>query len=453
MCVLGLAAFAIIMVLAGSACAFQDEPPHWIFPPPQVIREDQEWTFDVSPYFWTDPANHTYMYRDSHPGIYTNPLTGVMTWTPTDEDRGDHFFIVTVTEDAGIVDMMELKITVEVEPGLLTFGEIPHFTLTQDVPFSWQVPILERDTWEEWGEVRLFNDHEELFTVDNQTGMVDFTPQNRHVGEWTVTFYLTVDGYTHQKASMHLTIVNRNDRPTLVPITNKVVKEGEPVNIDLHARDPDLNPRLGEPSMRVDPEEVLTFRTTLPHHSNFERSGQMTWIPTDADAKQGSIIVRFDVRDRSGQGDAMTTTFLVTDVEHPPKVQIIGIVEGQKIDSDRKIQLRGALLDEFDDPIEGCSYRWYAGIELIGDTQDLTWRVEGRGQVPIRLVVIDPEGQEFDHVVNVTIRVVTNGHPDIWYYIGLALPFIMVFVTVGVITFLVALWHRRKGYRPKVYNR
>jgi hypothetical protein len=342
---------------------------------------------------------------------------------------------------------VELKITVESEPSLPPPVEIPHFTLTQDVPFRYQVPMHQLEDWRQMAPVDLYNDHQELFVVDSQTGIVDYTPLNEHVGEWTVTFYMMAYDYIVEMARMDITVVNRNDRPVMDPMFGRIVTEGEPVWIDLRAHDPDLEPRLVSSGMRVDPEESLTFRSSLPHPQSFERTGQMTWVPTDADAKKGRVEVYFDVRDQSLQGDAINVTFHVVDVNHPPMMQIIGIVEGQKISPGKKITLRGSAYDVDTGDVDAFSYQWYAGTRPIGETQEIKWKVKGRGHVPIKLVVIDSEGQESQLVINITVVSVPICPSGYYYWLTIivciALPLVMV-VAVSTVVFN---HNKGKGHR------
>jgi hypothetical protein len=208
-----------------------------------------------------------------------------------------------------------------------------------------------------------------------------------------------------------------------------------------------MDPRLADPAKRVDPAEALMYRTSLPHPPSFERTGEMTWVPTDEDAKRGYVTVYFDVRDHTLHGDAARVTFHVKDVTFPPAIQIVGIVEGQKVDVGKKITLRGMARDADGKPMDDCPYRWYAGTTLIGDTQEITWRTEGRGTTPIKLVVVDREGNSWELVMNITLRNVTNGHLPVWHLIGDALPCIVVFTAVGLTTLLASLWLREKEVR------
>jgi hypothetical protein len=122
-------------------------------------------------------------------------------------------------------------------------------------------------------------------------------------------------------------------------------------------------------------------------------------------------------------------------------IQIIGIVEGQKIAEGKKITLRGSAHGTDGSGPEDLTYSWYAGTTLIGQTQDITWKVRGSGHTPIRLLVEDRHGNEADLVINITVRdVITGCGPTTW---DICLPFVAIGVVVTcVVAFSIIAFYR-----------
>jgi hypothetical protein len=147
------------------------------------------------------------------------------------------------------------------------------------------------------------------------------------------------------------------------------------------------------------------------------------------------MVVRITVVDASSETATVDVTFAITGVnDAPEKLNIIGIVEGQKIDEGKKITLRGTAQD-IDDDADKLVYRWYAGTTLIGQTQDITWKVKGKGTTPIRLVVADAEQAETEMAVNITVKEVSDGP---------GFQTVLAVLAVGIIATLAIVDRRRR---------
>ncbi|UCC92612.1 MAG: tandem-95 repeat protein [Thermoplasmata archaeon] len=418
-----------------------NDPPEIRYIDPQVITEDEPWSFDVSTYV-DDPDlllpeefRDRITYRDDTTKLDTNVETGVITWTPTNDDVGDHFFTITVTDTKGRSDQQEIKITVENAPDAPVPGLIGKQNLVQGRDYEFTVPVTDEDMDAPGvNEVLTFQSNQpDLFTIDAATGRIDFTPDNEHVGAWTVTITITDSFGLSASVEVIFDIENENDKPTIEYIPAQQLTEDVPFSLQIVADDPDMDERLldGE---QVDPDEQLTYRTNNTRVL-IDNDGLLTFTPTNDDAKHRTMVVRITVVDASSETATVDVTFAITGVNDPPeKLQIIGIVEGQKIDAGKKITLRGSALD-IDDDADKLVYRWYAGTTLIGQTQDITWKVKGKGNTPIKLVVADAEQAETELAMNITIREVDEGP-----------GFEMVFVVaaIGIIAILAIVDRRRR---------
>ena len=430
------AALALMVTVTDGAPA-SDGLPHIDYIEPQMAREGVQFTLDVSSYVNWNTSHGNLTYFDYSPLFDIDPINGLIEWVPTNQDGGDHMFVIGIRDVEGRESMINIKITVEDGYPYLP-PQLPRLLMaTQDVPFRFGFSGYFFE-----GPIVFTNDPLDLFVIDPRTGTVEFTPQNRHVGEWNVTitahdgFGLSISRVTTIK------VVNRNDIPTLDRLPDEVVREGEPVDITLTAHDPDMVPRLKGNGVRVDPAEFLTYRTTLPHPDSFGRDGKMTWVPNDEDAKQGMVTVYYDVTDHSGHGDAFSVTYHVKEMADPPVIGIIGIIEGQKLTEGMKVQLRGSATDGAGDPMENVTYRWYTGTTLIGQTPEILWKVKGHRNTQVRLLVEDQEGREAEEVVNVTIKNVEYGEP----LFPVEMCYAFVLASVIILTAMsLSFWYLSKG--------
>jgi hypothetical protein len=387
-----------------------NDPPVFEYIPPQVINEDEEWTFDVSQYV-SDPDlllpeefRDRLTFRDDTTKLDTNVETGVITWTPTNDDVDEHFFTITVTDTKGRSDQQEIKITVENTPDAPEPGIIGKQNLVQGRDYEFTIPVTDEDMDAEGVvEVLTFqSDQPDLFTIDPTTGRIDFTPDNEHVGTWTVKITITDSFGLSAEVDVIFDVENENDKPNIEYIPAQQLTEDVPFELQIMASDPDMETRLIDDE-QVDPDERLTYRTNNTRVS-IDNNGLLTFTPTNDDAKLRTMVVRITVVDASSETATVDVTLAITGVNDAPEsLQIIGLVEGQKIDEGKKITLRGTAVD-IDDTPDKLVYRWYAGTTLIGQTQDITWKVKGKGTTEIRLVVADAEQAETEISMNVTIN-------------------------------------------------
>jgi len=119
-------------------------------------------------------------------------------------------------------------------------------------------------------------------------------------------------------------------------------------------------------------------------------------------------------------------------------VEIEGIIEGQRLQEGQKVQLRGMATDTDGKVVENVNYLWYAGTTLIGQTQDIVWRVRGSKNTPIKLLVQDPDGHEAERVVNVTIRPNTEG--DSLFLIETCYAFVLALAII-VTALALSFWY------------
>ena len=120
-------------------------------------------------------------------------------------------------------------------------------------------------------------------------------------------------------------------------------------------------------------------------------------------------------------------------------VEIIGIIDGQKLVEGKRVQMRGVVTDAGGGQVDDLVYRWYCGTTLIGQTPDIMWRVKGPKLSQVKLVVEDPEGREAERIVNVTIRPYPTSHNDnpidLCFVIGVLIPIIAVILALAFLAF------------------
>jgi hypothetical protein len=395
-----------------------NDPPVLKYIEPQTAYEDEEFTLDISTYVedpdlllppeYRDRMN----YRDDTTKLDTNVETGLITWTPENDDVGELFFTVTVTDSKGRSDSKEVKITVMNTNDAPEIGIVGKQNLVQGRAYAFNIPVTDDDLeLDDSDEVLTWtNDKQDLFTIDAAQGSISFTPENDDVGQWEVTITVTDSEGESDSRTIVFDIENVNDKPTIEYIAAKQLTEDVPFELQIEANDPDLEPRKldGEP---VDPDEVLTYRTNVSR-VQIDSEGKLTFTPNNEDAQHTTMVVRITVSDSSSDTATADVTFTIENVnDAPEELQIIGLVANQKIKVGQKLALRGTATD-IDNDADKLIYKWYAGSTLIGQTQDFAWKVKGKGLTEIKLIVSDGAGAdalESSTSINVTIQEVDDG--------------------------------------------
>jgi len=388
-----------------------NDPPTLRYIPNQTAIEDELFTLDISKYV-EDPDlllppefRDRITYRDDTTKMDTNVERGISVWTPTNDDVGDHYFKVTVTDTKGRSAQREIRITVVNVNDPPRIGIIGMQRLTQGREYTYGVPVTDDDLDlpEPVEELTFSNDHHELFVIDAVTGVIHFTPTNGQVGVWQVEIVVSDSAGASDSDQVIFTVENENDKPNIDYVPPQHVMEGVLFELQINASDPDMEPRLLDGSP-VDPEELLTYRTNSTRVVIDPLTGLMSFTPSNEDAlRPGPLVVRVTVVDQSSETATFDLSFTIKNVNSPPEgLSITGIYDGMVVEQGSTLYLGGRASD-VDSPPDSLSYTFYEGSVLIGSTQDVVWTPMTVGATTIKLVVEDEWGARSELVYNVMV--------------------------------------------------
>ena len=423
MCLLGVTCLVIPLL------AEADDPPQFRYIPPQTAYEDEVFILDLSQFIWFYPngSGGNLSYSDDSPLVETDPVTGLLVWdTPEDSHVGEHFITVTATDELGRTAQQEIKIEVPHDclPYWFPFDCVQH--LIQGVPFRLNASVEVCDyCYEDGIEFIYTNDNQDLFVIDPHSGLIEFTPTNEQVGNWSVTITVTDGEGERDSTLVKFIVTNINDPPRLVPLDMQVMTEGEPYSLKLMANDPDLETRLVDADVKVDRDEALTFEGGLHGWEVNPVTGVFNYTPTNDDARNRTLSVTFNITDAYGGEDSMVVVFRVVNVEQPPLVQVVGIVDDQILDRNHKVSLMAVTKDEWGEDW-GVQFLWYMDDKYLGEGKALTWKppYDGKGRTRLRLVVVNETNHRIDTSVNVTLTEGSTPDPmtrTIYWGIGVSL--------------------------------
>ncbi len=255
-------------------------PPVLTVPPDQTIDELTTLVVTntaIDPHI--PPHNLTFGLVSGPPGVVLDSHTGVLTWTPTEDQPRNNLIIVQVTNDA-VPPLSEIKsfavIVNEVnQPPILTVP--PDLTINELSTLVVATTATDPDLPANALTFSLLSAPEGM-TLNPDTGVLVWTPTEAQ-GPSTnlVILQVTDDSSPPLSKSKEFTIfVNEiNSEPTLAPVPAQTIQPGSLLTVTNVASDPDI------------PTNTLTF--TLGQYAPAgavinSSDGVFTWSPTAAQA-------------------------------------------------------------------------------------------------------------------------------------------------------------------------
>lgn len=200
-------------------------------------------------------------------GIAIDPVSGAITWTPNDDQVGDHVATVEVTDGAGGSDAVTFAIRVSPDPGNLPPVIAPIDDVTVDegtlVTIEPVVSDPDEDPFElDWGEVP------EGAVIN---GIYEWIPtEAQGPGVYPITLTATDDRGGTTTRSFTITVDEVNEPPAIDPVDDQSVEAEAPLTFTVEASDRDI------------PVQDLTFSLQdAPTGAGIDATtGDFSWTPT-----------------------------------------------------------------------------------------------------------------------------------------------------------------------------
>jgi hypothetical protein len=276
--------------------------------PGNSVYEDTSYIYEVNASDVDVQDVLTYALDLAPEGMTIDPATGLISWSPENDQVGNNDVIVNVSDLAGDYVTQEYTIVVNNvndPPVLDPMGEL---TAVEDEPFYYQVSASDVDFSDELS----FYDDNDLFQIDKDTGEISFTPSNDEVGTYIINITVKDKGGAQVSEYITFTVLNINDPPSLDYISNWQLTEDEMFFLDVTASDIDLG-------------DVITFMDNTTLFDIDEDTGEISFTPTNEDV--GTHPVNISVVDEYGGFDYQTVLFIVENVNDPPILDFISDCE------------------------------------------------------------------------------------------------------------------------------
>jgi parallel beta-helix repeat protein len=263
-----------------------NDPPTLNYISPQAAIEDVPFSLQIVGQDVDAGDILAYSLISSPASMTINQVTGLLAWTPTNDDVGSHTINVRVSDASGAFAERTFQITVANvnDPPVIITTAIPN--ATEGIMYLATIQAEDAD-----GDALTFSfdSAPSFLSIDTKTGMLYGMPTNGEVGIHQIVVNVS-DGTSYVTRTFNLTVLNVNELPTITSYPISVAKPGSEYVYTIIAED-------------IDAGDVLTFSfVEAPEGMTINsQTGKIIWTPSDAQAGQTYQVV---VQVSDGQGSA-----------------------------------------------------------------------------------------------------------------------------------------------------
>jgi hypothetical protein len=359
-----------------------NDPPEITSAPVTNATENQEYKYDGEA---TDPDvgdQLTFSLDEAPDGMSIDPVTGVIEWTPTNDNVGENNVVVQVEDKEGLSGTQSFKITVTNvnEPPKITSTAIT--TAIDNEQYNYDVEATDPDV----GDELFFSlvDLPDGMTIDKTSGLIQWTPTSDDLGQHLVTVRVEDPGGLSDTQSFTITVGQVNHAPEITSTPVIIATQDELYSYDVEATDPDEDDADElEFSLYESPDGMIIDPST----------GEIQWTPSAYQVGIVDVVVR--VKDSGGLFNIQPFTVTVENINDPPEItsdpvttatqgqEYIYLVEATDPDEDDVDQLTYSLIGT---PPVGMTINadglieWTPSASQVGDNE-VTIRVEDPGEL------------------------------------------------------------------------
>ncbi len=330
--------------------------------------------------------------------VKINETAAKFSFTPLDEDKGNHTILVTATDEKGATDSTTfvLEILDINNPPIL--DPIGNRIIKINKTFSLKVNATDLDT----GDTLTLSDNTTLFEINPSTGLIEFTPNESQAGVYTINISVTDDA-TIPKIDYEIVVftVTQNRAPVIDPIGNQSATEDLEFNLTINASDPDGDP--------------LTFSDNTTLFDINPSTGFINFTPNVSQI--GLYSIKINVSD-GDNGTASATFWLnITEINDPPYFD--PPLENQTATEDILFFYDINATDEENDPLTFSDNSTLFNISSLTGFINFTPTNDDVGNYSINISVNDSNSVTWGVIILTILNL--NSPPNITSYIPLNL--------------------------------
>lgn len=379
--------------------------------PAQLVAEGQPFKLNLAG-FASDPDSPAQqliysLAPDAPLGVSIDPATGLLSWTPTEEQGpGTYSLTVSVTDNGtpALSESILVPIRVNEQNSAPSLAAIENQTLSEKSLFSIQLIATDSDLPANQLNYALDPGAPAGMTIDAETGALSWSPAE---SQGPATYIIGVrvhDGGVPPltaSQSFHLTVTEVNSPPTLALIPDQSLDEQTSLALQASATDLDL------PSNQI----TYSLEPGFPPGLTISPStGLLAWTPSEAQGP-GTYTVTVVARDNATPtlADSRSFSITVNDVNEGP---FLAEIPDQTIEEENKLIIRLSATDP-DLPANELTYSLestaLAGLTIDSSTGEITWtptEQQGPGTYPLTVKVTDDAIPPLNHsrTFNISVK-------------------------------------------------
>jgi RHS repeat-associated protein len=365
-----------------------NHPPSLMPIAEQTVNEGQTLTFQVT---GTDPDGDdlTYSANNLPEGSLFDPPTKTFSWTPTYDQAGSYSITFTVTDTGGLSGSIDVNITVRNVNRAPLLDPVSDRSIAETKPLTFRVTGSDPDGDDlAYSAINLPADA----AFDAVSRTFSWTPASGFAGTYQAGFTVS-DGFLTDSISVliFVTHFDANNSPSLTPVTDQEINEGQTLTFHITGSDPNGDP--------------LTFDVNgLPSNAAFESTADpnvfnFSWTPGYDQA--GDYTANFTASDPGKLSDTINVDIVVHNVNRPPSLDP---VSDRSIAETKPLSFQVTGSDPDGDELTFSVDHLPAGALFDPDAQDFSWTPtdEQAGEYDISFSVSDGDLTD-SIVVHITV--------------------------------------------------
>ncbi|MDI6737928.1 MAG: hypothetical protein QME12_05445 [Nanoarchaeota archaeon] len=282
---------------------------------PQTVKYGVKYRIDIN---LTEREDIYYPYlnfTDNTTLFEINRTTGVINFTANSSQIGKYIVNITVGNNACREpdDSMLFWINVADQNYAPVINLTYNLTMYEDEPFYFNMSNF---TYDPDGDPLKYYDNYPGFVIGEDTGIIDWTPDDEHIGNHTVRFTVVDPGLLVDFQDVLVSIISVNDVPVLSAIGSKTAQVNVTLNITLRAYDQDAVDSLtffSNYSWFLDSSGVISTVSNWAEHTFSVLITNSSWI-------NKTFSINITVNDTEGASDSEVISFTLIRYNHPPNI-------------------------------------------------------------------------------------------------------------------------------------
>ncbi len=282
-----------------------------------TLYEDAYFTTTITA---TDPDDDTLIYIEISQTCdfdSFNQNSGLLTWTPTNDNVGNHTIVFQASDDGGIS-----AVGIQVEWEVIAVNDAPYFSpgLTTQQAIEDALFTYDIDATDEEHDTIYYYDNSDLFVINSTTGLISFTPDYTNVGNHTIEINIS-DGSNSTVSSFTLIINSTNHAPNLTFVQNYSMYQNDALSINLTGFDFDNDSVIFSATGNGTGWYIVNTTNGTNIYQQINATGEINFTPDDDNVGNNTFIIT--LTDSKDGSDSQDINIEVININDPPTINAL----------------------------------------------------------------------------------------------------------------------------------